>query len=38
MPWISVIEEKDSSGKLKSIYDEIRKKRGKLSNIIKMFV
>jgi len=36
MPWINVIEEKDSSGKLKSIYDEIKKKRGKLSNIMKI--
>jgi uncharacterized peroxidase-related enzyme len=36
MSWISIIEEKDSSGELKKIYDEIKKKRGKLSNIMKI--
>ena len=36
MSWITVIEEKDSSGELKKIYDEIKKKRGKLSNIMKV--
>ncbi len=36
MPWINVVDEKDSSGKLKDIYDEIKNKRGKLSNIMKI--
>jgi uncharacterized peroxidase-related enzyme len=35
MPWINVIEE-DSSGELKEIYQEIKSKRGKLSNIMKV--
>ena len=36
MPWINVIEEKDTSGDLKEIYEKIVKKRGKLSNIMKI--
>jgi len=36
MPWIGVVEEKDSTGKLKEIYEKIIKKRGKLSNIMKI--
>ena len=36
MPWIDIVEENDESRKLKGIYDEIRKKRGKLSNILKI--
>ncbi len=36
MPWIDVVEEKDSSGDLKEIYEKIVKKRGKLSNIMKI--
>ena len=36
MPWIDIVEENDASRKLKGIYDEIRKKRGKLSNILKI--
>ena len=34
MPWIRVIDEKNATGKLKKIYDEIIEKRGKLSNIM----
>ena len=36
MPWIGIVEEEDSTGKLKEIYDKIVKKRGKLSNIMKI--
>ncbi len=36
MPWIHVIDEADATGKLKEIYEEISKKRGKLSNIMKI--
>jgi uncharacterized peroxidase-related enzyme len=36
MAWIEVIDEKDASDKLKRIYDDIVKKRGKISNIMKI--
>jgi len=36
MPWIEVIDEKEASGNLKEIYDELGKKRGKISNIMKI--
>ena len=36
MSWIQIIEEVESTGKLKEIYDEIEKKRGKISNIMKI--
>jgi len=36
MSWIHIIDEADSSGKLKEIYDDIEKKRGKISNIMKI--
>ena len=36
MSWIQIIEESDSTGKLKEIYGEIEKKRGKISNIMKI--
>lgn len=36
MAWINVIEEKEATGKLKDFYQEICKKRGKLSNIMKV--
>ena len=36
MSWIQIIEETDSTGKLKEIYDDIENKRGKISNIIKI--
>ena len=36
MSWIHTIQEKDAHIKLKKIYDEIQKKRGKLSNIMKV--
>jgi uncharacterized peroxidase-related enzyme len=35
MAWIKVIEENYATGKIKEIYAEITKKRGKLSNIMK---
>ena len=35
MPWIQIIEEAESTGKLKEIHTEIEKKRGKISNIMK---
>jgi len=34
MAWIKVIEENHATGKIKNVYDEITKKRGKLSNIM----
>ena len=36
MSWIHVINEADSTGTLKNIYDEIQRKRGKISNIMKI--
>jgi uncharacterized peroxidase-related enzyme len=36
MPWIRVINEAEASGKLDEAYKEIGKKRGKLSNIMKI--
>jgi uncharacterized peroxidase-related enzyme len=36
MPWIGIVEEENSTGKLKEIYEKIVKKRGKLSNIMKI--
>ena len=36
MPWITVIDEKQAEGKLKEIYENISKKRGKISNIMKI--
>lgn len=36
MSWIKIINEKSAKGKLREIYDEIIKKRGKLSNIMKI--
>lgn len=36
MPFIKVIDEQDAEGKLKEVYDEIIKSRGKLSNIMKI--
>ena len=36
MSWIRVIEEADATGNLASIYQDIKKRRGKLSNIMKI--
>jgi uncharacterized peroxidase-related enzyme len=36
MVWIKGIEEDCATGEIKSLYDEITKKRGKLSNIMKV--
>lgn len=36
MPFIKVIEEKNAEGKLKDVYEEIIKSRGKLSNIMRI--
>ncbi len=36
MPWIREIEEDKAGGKLKEIYENIKKNRGKLSNIMKI--
>jgi uncharacterized peroxidase-related enzyme len=36
MPWIRIVEEIDSTRKLKENYEKIVKKRGKLSNIMKI--
>lgn len=36
MPFIKVIDEENSEGRLKEVYDEITKSRGKLSNIMKI--
>ena len=35
MPWINVIDEKDATGELIGVYEEIRKKRGKISNVMR---
>lgn len=36
MAWIRVIEEHEAQGKLKEYYDEIRRARGKVANIMKV--
>jgi len=36
MSWIKVVEEKDAGNELKEIYREVKTKRGKLSNIMKV--
>ena len=36
MPWIDYINEDDAKGELKEIYKNIKKKRGKLSNVMKI--
>ena len=36
MPWISVIDEGEATGKLKEIYEELKEKRGKVGNILKV--
>jgi len=36
MSWIRVIDEDEATGKLKEIYTEIIKKRGKISNVMKI--
>jgi len=36
MPWIKQINEKDATGKLNEVYDELLSARGKISNIMKI--
>lgn len=36
MPWIDYVNEDEAKGELVYIYDEIKKKRGKLSNVMKI--
>jgi uncharacterized peroxidase-related enzyme len=36
MPWIEYIDEKDAEGELREIYKNIKNKRGKLSNVMKI--
>jgi len=36
MAWIRVIDEADAEGKLRECYDEIKKARGKIANIMKV--
>jgi uncharacterized peroxidase-related enzyme len=36
MPWIRVIDEPEAEGPLKQIYDEIKRTRGKVANILKV--
>ena len=36
MAWIEVIDEADATGELKTIYDDIIERRGKLSNIMRI--
>jgi uncharacterized peroxidase-related enzyme len=36
MSWIQVVDEVEATGKLDKIYKDIRKKRGKISNIVKI--
>lgn len=36
MAWIEEIEQDDATGELKTVYDELVRKRGKLSNIMKV--
>ena len=36
MPWIKVIDENEADGRLKEVYREIKEKRGKIANIMKI--
>jgi uncharacterized peroxidase-related enzyme len=36
MPWIKVIDEAEAAGKLKEVYDDVIRERGKLSNIMRV--
>ena len=36
MAWINTIDEKEAKDELKEIYDEIKEKRRKISNIMKV--
>lgn len=36
MAWINTIDEKEAKGELKEIYERIKEKRGKISNIMKV--
>ena len=36
MPWIKEIEANEAEGKLKEVYDDLTKNRGKVSNIMKI--
>lgn len=36
MPWIRTVDEDKATGELKTLYAEIREKRGKLSNILRV--
>lgn len=36
MAWIKVIDEKEATGNLREIYDEIKSSRGKIANILKI--
>ncbi|MFO7677379.1 MAG: peroxidase-related enzyme [Thermoplasmatota archaeon] len=36
MAWIKVIDESDADERLKMVYDELKKKRGKIANILKI--
>jgi len=36
MPWIKQIDEKEASNKLQTVYGEVKAKRGKISNIMKV--
>lgn len=36
MPWIKIIDETEAKGQLKEIYEELKRKRGKIANIMKI--
>lgn len=36
MPWINVIDEDEAEGKLREVYEEVRKRRGKIANVMKI--
>lgn len=36
MPWIKLINEESAEGKLKEVYEDLEKSRGKISNIMKI--
>jgi uncharacterized peroxidase-related enzyme len=36
MPWINTIDEQDATGELGAVYQDIKKRRGKISNIMRV--
>ncbi|MFQ5980375.1 MAG: peroxidase-related enzyme [Candidatus Heimdallarchaeota archaeon] len=37
MPWIKVLDESDAKGRLKTVYTEVKARRGKISNLMRVY-